>query len=156
MSQDFNQPNPYLAPQYKGQNHGQPAGNPLIVPAIFLIIFSSLSLIGGLFQLGFTILDLAGVIPIGGQVPDAAQAPAASQAEAVGRLAGSLAPLCTNGAIVAGANSMLRLKNHSSARLGAIIGMIPLCTGCLILGIPFAVWAFVLLIRPEVKRTFVN
>lgn len=151
MSQDFNQPNPYLAPRYKSQNQG-PSGNPLIVPAIFLIIFSSLSLIGGLFQLGVTILDLAGVFPAAGQ------APAESQAEAVGRLvgrlAGSLAVLCTNGAIVAGAISMLRLKNHSSARLGAIIGMIPLCTGCIILGIPFAIWAFVLLNRPEVKRTF--
>ena len=147
MSQDFNQPNPYLAPRYKSQNQG-PSGNPLIVPAIFLIIFSSLSLIGGLFQLGVTILDLAGVVPAAGQ------APAESQAEAVGRLVGSLAVLCTNGAIVAGAISMLRLKNHSSARLGAIIGMIPLCTGCIILGIPFAIWAFVLLNRPEVKRTF--
>ena len=147
MSQDFNQPNPYLAPRYKSQNQG-PSGNPLIVPAIFLIIFSSLSLIGGLFQLGVTILDLAGVFPAAGQ------APAESQAGAVGRLAGSLAVLCTNGAIVAGAISMLRLKNHSSARLGAIIGMIPLCTGCFILGIPFAIWAFVLLNRPEVKRTF--
>ena len=147
MSQDFNQPNPYLAPRYKSQNQG-PSGNPLIVPAIFLIIFSSLSLIGGLFQLGVTILDLAGVFPAAGQ------APAESQAGAVGRLAGSLAVLCTNGAIVAGAISMLRLKNHSSARLGAIIGMIPLCTGCIILGIPFAIWAFVLLNRPEVKRTF--
>ena len=147
MSQDFNQPNPYLAPRYKSQNQG-PSGNPLIVPAIFLIIFSSLSLIGGLFQLGVTILDLAGVFRAAGQ------APAESQAEAVSRLAGSLAVLCTNGAIVAGAISMLRLKNHSSARLGAIIGMIPLCTGCIILGIPFAIWAFVLLNRPEVKRTF--
>ena len=98
--------------------------------------------------MGVTILDLAGVFPAAGQ------APAESQAGAVGRLAGSLAVLCTNGAIVAGAISMLRLKNHSSARLGAIIGMIPLCTGCIILGIPFAIWAFVLLNRPEVKRTF--
>jgi hypothetical protein len=53
-----------------------------------------------------------------------------------------------------GSLKMKNLKGHGTAKAAAIVAMIPLVGPCLLLGIPFGIWAFVVLIRPHVKEAF--
>jgi predicted Zn finger-like uncharacterized protein len=48
---------------------------------------------------------------------------------------------------------MLNLRNRSSVTIGAIFAMLPCNLGCL-LGLPFGIWALVVLNRPDVSRAF--
>jgi hypothetical protein len=48
---------------------------------------------------------------------------------------------------------MLKLRNYGAAMTGVIFAMLPCNLGCL-LGLPFGIWAIVVLNRPDVKRAF--
>ncbi len=51
----------------------------------------------------------------------------------------------------------LKMKNLSSrgwARSAAILSMIPCFSGCCLLGLPFGIWALMVLANPDVKRGF--
>ena len=48
---------------------------------------------------------------------------------------------------------MMNLRSYSSVMIGVIFAMLPCNAGCL-LGLPFGIWALVVLNRPEVKRAF--
>ena len=56
--------------------------------------------------------------------------------------------------IAVGCVAMLRLKNYQAALTAAVLSMIPVCSPCIVLGIPFGIWAFVVLRRPDVKARF--
>lgn len=49
---------------------------------------------------------------------------------------------------------MLRLSAYPLAMTAAVVSLIPCATGCCVTGIPFAVWALVVLTRPEIKAAF--
>ncbi|WP_148618615.1 hypothetical protein [Mariniblastus fucicola] len=53
-----------------------------------------------------------------------------------------------------GAFNMMKLKSYSSARSAAIVAVIPCISPCYILGIPFGIWALVVLSKPHVKQAF--
>ena len=82
-----------------------------------------------------------------------------STAGGAGELVGSIVSLAVwplmNVTVALGALSMLRLKHYRSACTAAILAIIPVCSPCFVLGIPFGIWAIVLLQRPEVKQRFV-
>lgn len=65
-----------------------------------------------------------------------------------------LFPLAYEGTTVYGAYCMLRLEKLYLARIAAILSIIPICSGCYVLGIPFGIWALIVLNRPEVKAAF--
>jgi hypothetical protein len=134
--------NPY-APPAPGSVPPSPH-NPLQAPALILLVLSSL----------FVMLIL-GSLP--GQIIRMWELDL-STPEGFGTLMGMLMPLIVlplmNVAIALGSISMLRLKSYSSAYLAAILSLIPLCSPCVLLGIPFGIWALVLLNRPEVKQRF--
>jgi len=75
-----------------------------------------------------------------------------------GELAGMIVTLVAltlmNVAIVLGAISMLRLKNYRSAYTAAVLSLIPFCSPCFVLGIPFGIWALIVLHRADVKQRF--
>ncbi len=50
--------------------------------------------------------------------------------------------------------NMLRRKGRGIVLTGAIIATIPLLSSCCLLGMPFGIWALVLLMRPESKSLF--
>ena len=52
------------------------------------------------------------------------------------------------------ANKMRRLENYRTAMTVAIVSVIPLISPCCLLGIPFGIWALVMLSRPEVRDAF--
>lgn len=56
--------------------------------------------------------------------------------------------------ILLGALRMQKLTGHGLAMAAAIIAMIPCFSPCCLLGIPFGIWALVVLSKPEVKSQF--
>jgi hypothetical protein len=134
--------NPYAPP---APLPGSSSESPLLLPAIALLVLSSL----------FVLLLLAS---IPGQIVRM-RAIDTSTPEGVGELIGMFMSLAIwilmNLAIAVGAVSMIRLRNYRSAYTAAILSVIPVCSPCLLLGIPFGIWAIVVLNRPEVKQRFV-
>lgn len=135
--------NPY-APPTAGLDSLSP-GNPLLAPA------------GGLLALS-SIFMLLVVATIPGRIAHI-QAIHTSRSEfVIGELINCFMPpalwLLVNVPIALGAISMLRLRSYRSAYLAAILSLIPLCSPCFLLGIPFGIWTLVLLNRPEVKQRF--
>jgi hypothetical protein len=55
--------------------------------------------------------------------------------------------------IVVGATKMRNLESYSLSMTAAIVAMIP-CSGCCLLGLPFGIWALVVLNDPWVKSAF--
>lgn len=53
-----------------------------------------------------------------------------------------------------GGGKMASMESYRMARLGAILACIPFVTPFIFLGIPFGIWALVLLYDPEVKAAF--
>lgn len=136
--------NPYASPAPQA-GYG-PSNNPLLVPAIVLLIFSSL----------FVLLIVA-TLP--GQIIRI-RAIDVSTPGGVGEFLGSIATLTVwpllNLAIALGAISMIRLTSYRSSYSAAILSVIPVCSPCFVLGIPFGIWAIVVLNRPTVKQRFLK
>ncbi len=63
-------------------------------------------------------------------------------------------PLLLLIAVMAGCFQMLRVESYSSALTAAIISVLPFCSPGLVLGIPFGIWAIVVLNNPRVKAAF--
>jgi hypothetical protein len=56
--------------------------------------------------------------------------------------------------ILFGALRMQKLSGHGLAMAAAIISMIPCFSPCCVLGLPFGIWALIVLSKPEVKSQF--
>ena len=56
--------------------------------------------------------------------------------------------------VIYGAIQMMRGRSFSLARTAAILAVIPLTSCCFIIGIPFGIWALVVLAQPDVKALF--
>jgi hypothetical protein len=56
--------------------------------------------------------------------------------------------------ILVGATKMKNLENYAFAMAAAIVAMIPCISPCCILGLPFGIWALVVLSDPMVKAAF--
>jgi hypothetical protein len=63
-------------------------------------------------------------------------------------------PAAGNLLAILGAIAMRRLSSYGLSLAGGIVSLIPLGTGCCLTGIPFGIWALVVLSRPEVKAGF--
>jgi hypothetical protein len=72
-----------------------------------------------------------------------------------GPLAGviSLAVAALNGFVLFGAIKLMRLQNRTIATVAAVAAMLP-CQCCCVLGLPFGIWALMVLNKPEVKSHF--
>jgi len=53
-----------------------------------------------------------------------------------------------------GASKMQLLQNHQFAFVTSILAMVPCVSPCCLFGLPFGIWALVVLNRPEVKSQF--
>lgn len=56
--------------------------------------------------------------------------------------------------IVMGALRMKNLRSYGMAMSASIVAMIPCISPCCLLGLPFGIWALVVLMKPEVKNAF--
>jgi hypothetical protein len=58
-----------------------------------------------------------------------------------------------NGFVLFGAINLLRLRNYGVAMVASVVAMLP-CGCCCLFGLPFGIWALVVLNKPEVKSQF--
>ena len=65
----------------------------------------------------------------------------------------SLVVAAVNGFVLFGAIKMLRLQNFKLVMAAVIVAMLP-CQCCCLLGLPFGIWAQMVLNKPEVKSRF--
>jgi hypothetical protein len=56
--------------------------------------------------------------------------------------------------VLFGALKMQKLSNHGLAMTAAIVAMIPCFSPCCLLGLPFGIWALVVLSKPEIRSQF--
>jgi hypothetical protein len=56
--------------------------------------------------------------------------------------------------VLIGASKMQSLRNYEFAFAASIVAMVPCLTPCCILGLPFGIWALVVMCKPEVKSQF--
>ena len=75
-------------------------------------------------------------------------------AQMAGALAASFTILALQVVIIVGAYNLQHLQKYSLAMTAAIISCIPCCSPCVVLGIPFGIWALVLLNDSSIKRHF--
>lgn len=69
-------------------------------------------------------------------------------------VAQGLVGLAVNGAIVFGAWKMKNLQLYGFSLTSGILAMVPCFSPCCLIGIPFGIWALVVLNEPEVKASF--
>jgi hypothetical protein len=72
----------------------------------------------------------------------------------MGRASISVILIALHALIAAGAYFMYKGKLYPLALTGAIIASIPCCSPCYFLGMPFGIWALVVLFDAEVQRAF--
>lgn len=123
-------------------------------PAIALMVTAGLGIAYYLFS-GLLTLISGGSMFHGGVPSDFPPQLKAFLEGMRGPLAGviNLAIAALNGFVLLGAIKLLRLQNRGLAMAGAIVAMLP-CQCCCVLGLPFGIWALVVLSKPEVKSAF--
>ena len=148
-------PPPPFTPSAAGAGDGRAAALNLVKgPAIALIITASLGIayygFSGLFTL-FT----GGTMFHHEMPPDIPPQMRTFIEGMQGPLAGviNLAVAALNGFVLFGAIKLLRLRNHSVATVASVAAMLP-CQCCCLFGLPFGIWALVVLNKPEVKSQF--
>jgi hypothetical protein len=147
-------PSPGMPPAFASSDAGREmALHAVKVPAIALIVMAGLGIAYYLFNL---VLILSGYATRFQQIPP--DAPEWVRSFIAG-MHGPMALLVTlmvmalNGFVLFGALKMLRLQSYGLAIAAAIIAMLP-CQCCCVLGLPFGIWALVVLNKPEVKSQF--
>jgi len=124
-------------PEVKGR-FGQ---NPLLGPAIWLFVLAILSMGVSISSTQRTIGTTDTSTPFGAGV-------------AQGAMLLSVVEVASMLTIIAGSICMLRSRVYWGAVTATVVAMIPFLSPLLVLGIPFGIWALVLLARPEVKECF--
>ncbi|MCA9062262.1 MAG: hypothetical protein KDA96_04365 [Planctomycetaceae bacterium] len=153
MGAGYGAPNPYSAPVTVNPASGgkAAAAGRTAVCAIFIYVICGLSMLNHLYGL-VMVATGQNVNPF---VPPNQAAPANMQAaQMVGGIVGVVIGLTLDTLALVGAINLHKLKSYGMAMTGAIVCCIPCCGPCVILAIPFGIWALVLLNNPEIKRQF--
>jgi hypothetical protein len=150
----MSQNNPYNAPQanYGSGPPGEPSNALTEVngPAISLMAIASISLVFCL--IGF-VVDLA-VLATGNVDGGIQQGPIDGTTKFIIRLAWGLVLIATSGFVLYSSIKMKNLQSFQIAYSGSILAVIPCLGPCCILGIPFGIWAIVVLNKPHIRRAF--
>ena len=121
-------------------------------PAIALIIVAAIALVvGTLALIGDVVLIASGAVA---KLEEMNTGPISEYTQITIRTIWGIALIIASAFVLYGAIQMVSLKNYGASKMAAIIAMIPLLGPCCILGIPFGIWAFVVLGKPEVKAAF--
>ena len=130
----------------------QYALNRVAGPAIALIVTGAL---GGLMNFVGIILNVFNVVVgqgfRGGNVHGD---PALAMFSGVGGIVGGIVGLIMALLVIAGAIKMKNLSSYGLAMTAAIVAVIPCVSPCCLLGLPFGIWALVVLNEENVKAAF--
>lgn len=123
-------------------------------PAIAVIVAMAISMLLQLVSIARNALGMA--LPVAAADPnDPAAIPAWANAvgggvgiviSIIGLIAGALVIYCMT--------RMMRLEQYALAVTGAVIAMVPCVSPCCVLGLPFGIWALVILLQEDVKAAF--
>lgn len=142
--------NPYESPVL---NHEDRNASAIVQgPAIALIVVSSVAVLLGLLALGLDIVLIAvGAIE---RLEAMNEGPISEYAQIAIRSIWGIVLVIASSFVLYGAIHMRNLKKYEIARAAAIVAMVPLLGPCCIVGIPFGIWAFMALGKPEVRNAF--
>lgn len=147
--------NPYLAPTQYGEPPQRPfaAADPMAAsrvagPAIALIVTGALGLAANLFALVVNLIQLGGGMAVrpGDDVPIFLSGGVGVFSAGVGVVLSIV--------VITGAVKMKNLESHGFAMAAAIIALVPCISPCCFLGLPFGIWALVVLSDAHVKAAF--
>ena len=145
--------NPYAAPSSTSYGSQAPSGsgNPLKAPGIILCIIASIHLILIVLSLVLDVVKFANGVPL---MPpnNAVAAPMNEGMILMLRFCFGFLFCAIQGTIAYGGISMAKLENKGTVRTALILSIIPLCSSCCLLGIPFGIWGWVTL--PQVESRF--
>lgn len=146
--------NPYLPSNLPGHNPGSPPPVPnarerLNGPGLALMITAGIFI--GLLVLAL-IMNI--VLVATGNAANLGRQGISGEMVVGFRIVFGLLLIVINVIIFKGGKSMRELENYSSSRLAAILALIPCCGPCYLLGIPFGIWALVVLGDQSVKASF--
>ncbi len=153
-AQDPGYSDPYSAPampaagQARSRGGKEAAKQKTMLPAIFLCILAGLSILN---HAGGIVLALMGE----STNPFAPQGVGGGNEEAqmIGAIAGGILGVVCDILVIVGAYNLQQMKSYGLALTGAIIATIPCCI-CIILGMPFGIWALVVVNSSDVKPYF--
>ena len=114
-------------------------------PAISLLCVGIIGLIGVLLS---SIMEL-GRIGRGTSVLNQGGTP-----EIMGYYLGYALQIVVQIIIIIGAIRMRQLRSRGLVMTVCILSVIPICSSCIVLGIPFGIWGLVVITKPEVKAAF--
>lgn len=152
--------NPFAYSSIQGQrppnNHGKDVKGKMLAAGVAMLVVGILGFVvmNGIFVLGLVALQLQ---------PDAFQPDGIDMNEhqrtahttsitiAIGIY--GVSGLMQIPVILAGIG-LMKAKWKSFTFLGAIINVVPCCSSCFLLGIPFGIWALVVLSDPDVRSSF--
>lgn len=123
-------------------------------PAISLIVVAILGIILQLFGFAANLLGMGAM-----SMQDMSQLEGTGMEWMAPLMSGTISiitgiiSLIFNALIIFGALKMKDLQGYGLAMMAAILALVPCMTACCI-GIPFGIWALVVLLKPEVKAAF--
>lgn len=141
--------NPYQAPRTEKPWHGRAVRmNPLAAPAIMMILIASPSLI--LFPMS----GVQEIFEIVAEMKTNGEAARAGVRPLVTTIVILLVMIIGNIMTLRGAIHMLGLQKFRTAKIGAIVACLPFFSPCILLGLPFGIWALIKMHPPEVQAMF--
>ncbi|PQO39308.1 hypothetical protein C5Y96_05495 [Blastopirellula marina] len=142
--------NPYESPSNSPQSSA--AQSAVTAPAIALMVISALAVVVGILGLmGDAFLLLSGAVE---QLEEMNDGPVSKYQSITVRIIWGIALILASAYIFYGAMQMKQLTNYTAARTAAMISVIPCLGPCCFLGIPFGIWALVVLSKPEMRDAF--
>jgi hypothetical protein len=123
-------------------------------PVICLRITAGINLLLAAFGLLMNTLKLAGVDTGLSGIEEGEMSKFFSTAGGWTEIVGDLVAITVGVLILIGASKMNALANRPYAMAASILAMLPCVSPCCILGVPFGIWALVVLNKPEVKSQF--
>jgi len=144
--------NPYQPPQGGSSYRGNTAGlrSQLKIVGIAMMVLGGISILASVIN---GIINLIkGIAMYTGDIPS-------RPGVAFGTLLGvglMVVLIFVQAAIIKGGLSMSTCEGYRSAQTAAILSVIPCCSSCVVLGIPFGIWALFLLYNPDVKSLFLD
>jgi len=147
--------NPYLAPTQYGQPSFQPfagadpmAASRVAGPAIALIVTGALGIVGQVLGLIVNLVQLGGGMGGAGrqQMPVLFSGGLGVGMASINLVVGIV--------VVMGAVKMKNLESYAFAMAAAVMAMVPCLSPCCLLGLPFGIWALVVLSDAGVKAAF--
>jgi hypothetical protein len=138
---------PYTPPPVAPAADPQQARSRILVPAIILAILSGLLI--GVFALDLVLVSTGGLT-----------LPATTTGPLDTAMPGFFMGVCifamvVNAGVLFAMVQMMRLRTWGLAFAGCIVSALPICSSaCCLLTLPFAIWAIVVLLKPEVKAAF--